>query len=119
MAGVMNILLKRDVNHLSINAGWSGYYDTKYNAEEFNEGNQYISGNKIDGNTFTVSVNNGFKLGKNGGFVNISFDYLTQGKTYRQADTTNWESDKNGLPDIKSLSAGFWRWLSRYLRSDV
>ena len=25
--------------------------------------------------------------GKNGGFINISLDFLTQDKTYRQADT--------------------------------
>ena len=28
-------------------------------------------------------------MGKNGGFINISLDFLTQGKTYRQADTTD------------------------------
>ena len=28
-------------------------------------------------------------IGKNGGFINFSLDFLTQGKTYRQADTTD------------------------------
>ena len=98
IAGVMNIILKRDINAWSLNAGWSGYYDNKFNPADFNEGNQYISGNKIDGSTFSFSANNGFKLGKNGGFINISLDYLTQGKTYRQADTTNWQNEKDHLP---------------------
>jgi len=107
MAGVMNILLKRDVNHWSINTGYAGYWDTKFNAQKFNDGNQYYSGNKIDGNTFTFSVNNGFKLGKNGGFVNISLDYLTHGKTYRQADTANWQNDKDALPYINPYRRAF------------
>ena len=97
IAGVINIILKKDINQWTVNAGWSGYYDTKNNAEKFNDGNQYYSGNKLDGNTFTFSANNGFALGSNGGFINVSLDFLTQGKTYRQADTTNPFGDKNSL----------------------
>ncbi len=107
MAGVMNIILKKDVNHLSVDAGWAAHYDSKFNAKKFNDGNQYYAGNKLDGNTFTLSLNDGFKLGNNGGFVNISMDYLTQGKTYRQADTTNWMSDKNALPYINPYRRAF------------
>lgn len=97
IAGVINIILKKDINHWTVNAGWSGYYDTKHNADIFNDGNQYYSGSRIDGNTFTVSLNNGFAIGKNGGFINVSADFLTQGKTFRQADTTNPFGDKNSL----------------------
>ena len=85
IAGVINIILKKDINHLSFNAGWSGYYDTKFNAAKFNANNDYYAGNKIDGSTFTASLNHGVSLGKNGGFINYSLDFLTQGKTYRQA----------------------------------
>ena len=107
IAGVINIILKKDVNHWTVNAGWAGYYDTKFNAEKFNAGNQYYSGNKVDGNTFTFSANNGFALGKNGGFINISLDFLTQGKTYRQADTANWETSKNSLHYINTGRRAF------------
>ena len=107
MAGVMNIILKKDMGHWSINTGYAGYYDNKFNSSKFNGGNQYYSGSKIDGGTFTFSANSGFKLGNNGGFVNISLDYLTQAKTYRQADTTNWQSNKNGLPYINSSRRAF------------
>jgi iron complex outermembrane recepter protein len=98
MAGVINIVLKKDINHWTINTGWAGYYDTKFNAVKFNEGNQYVSGRKIDGQTFTLSASNGFAVGKSGGFVSFSLDYLKQGKTYRQADTSNWQTNKNSLP---------------------
>jgi iron complex outermembrane recepter protein len=107
MAGVMNIILSKNVNHWNINAGWSGYYDTKFNASKFNAGNQYYSGNKIDGETFNLSVNNGFNVGKQGGFANFSLDIKNQGKTYRQVDTLNWKSDKNALPYINSGRRAF------------
>ena len=107
MAGVINLILKKDVNHLSVNAGWSGYYDHKFNSRNFNEGNQYYSGNAIDGGSFTLSVNNGIPLGKNGGFINISADVLTQAKTYRQTDTTNWQTEKDNLPYINSSRRAF------------
>ena len=107
MAGVMNIVLKRDINHWSINTGWAGYYDHKFNAAQFNAGNQYYSGSKIDGSTFTFSANGGLALGKQGGFINISLDLLTQGKTYRQADTANWQTDKNALPYINGGRRAF------------
>ncbi len=107
MAGVMNIVLSKNVNHWIINTGWSGYNDTKFNARKFNAGNQYYSGNKIDGGTFTLSANNGLTMGKNGGFVNFSFDYRSQGKTYRQVDTTNWQTDKNAIPYINGGRRAF------------
>ena len=107
MAGVMNIVLSKNVNHWIINTGWSGHNDTKFNARKFNAGNQYYSGNKIDGGTFTLSANNGLTMGKNGGFVNFSFDYRSQGKTYRQVDTTNWQTDKNAIPYINGGRRAF------------
>ncbi len=107
MAGVINIVLKKDVHHWTINTGWSGYYDTKFNARKFNAGNQYISGNAIDGGSYTLSVNNGFSIGKNGGFVNISADFLKQAKTYRQADTVNAKTNKNSLPNLNTGRRAF------------
>jgi iron complex outermembrane recepter protein len=98
MAGVINIILKKDINHWTINTGWAGHYDTKFNAAKFNDGNQYVAGKKVDGQTFTLSASNGFAVGKSGGFVSFSLDYLSQGKTYRQADTTDWTTNKNSLP---------------------
>ncbi|MFZ1527255.1 MAG: TonB-dependent receptor [Ferruginibacter sp.] len=97
MAGVMNIILKKDVNHWTVNAGWAGFYDTKYNAYKTRATNQYISSKPIDGGTFSLSANNGLTLGKNG-FVNFSIDYLTQAKTFRQVPDTNVSSNKDALP---------------------
>lgn len=107
MAGVMNIVLKKDINHWSINTGWSGYNDSKFNSSNFNAGNQYYSGNKIDGGTLSFSANNGLAIGKNGGFINFSLDFLTQAKTFRQVDTLNWATDKNALPYLNTGRRAF------------
>jgi iron complex outermembrane recepter protein len=107
MAGVMNIVLKKDINHWNINTGWSGYYDTKFNASKFNGGNDYYSGNKIDGGTFNIAASNGLSLGKKGGFISFSFDYRSQAKTYRQTDTTGWQTKESSLPYINGGRRAF------------
>lgn len=95
MAGVINIILKKDINQWTVNAGWSGYLDSKYNAYKAREGNQYYYHGPLDGNSFSLSVNNGFALNKTGGFLNISLSFLTQGKTFRQVkDTSVWTNPK-------------------------
>ena len=98
MAGVMNIVLKKDVNNWTINTGWAGNYDDKYNSYATKADNQYYYGNKIDGGTFTFSANHGIKLNPYGGFLNISFDYLNQAKTFRQVADTNVSTNKDALP---------------------
>ena len=101
IAGVINIVLKKDINHLSVNAGWSGYYDTRHNSRKHNANNDYYAGNAIDGNTFSASVNHGVAIGKNGGFINYSADFRTQGKTYRAAPVSaDYATIKYALPDV-------------------
>ncbi len=107
MAGVINIVLKKDINHWSVNTGWGGYYDNKFNSHSQRKSGQYYYGSPIDGNTFSISANNGLALGKNGGFINFSLDFLTQGKTFRQVDTANWQTDKNALPFINTGRRAF------------
>lgn len=107
IAGVINVILKRDVGHLAVNAGWSGYDDYDFNARKFNAGNQYYSGGAIDGNTVTASLNDGWALGKNGGFINVGVEFLKQGKTYRQVDTANWQTNKNATPYLNTGRRAF------------
>ncbi len=106
IAGVINIVLKKDVNHWSINAGWSGYDDHKFNSLNSVDPTQYYTGHQIDGGTFSFSANNGVAIGKNGGFINVSFDFLNQGKTFRQAPDSNVMTNPNALP-INTLRRAF------------
>jgi iron complex outermembrane receptor protein len=107
MAGVINIVLKKDVNHWTINTGVAGYYDHKYNSLNSFDPTQYYTGNKIDGVTYSFSANNGWAIGKNGGFINLSFDFLNQGKTYRQVPDTNAATDPKALPYVNSGRRAF------------
>ncbi|QEC68283.1 TonB-dependent receptor [Panacibacter ginsenosidivorans] len=101
IAGVINIVLKKDINHLTIDAGWSGYWDTKNNSRKYNANNDYYSAGALDGNTFSVALNHGVGIGKNGGFINYSGAYRTQGKTYRAAPVSeDFATDKYALPDV-------------------
>ena len=97
IAGVMNIVLRKNTNEWNITTGAAGYYDKKFNTYQFKNNHDYLTSNPIDGVTKSISANRGFDLGKKGGFINLSFDLLDQGKTFRQAASSNIE-DKDGLP---------------------
>ncbi|ULQ56227.1 TonB-dependent receptor [Flavihumibacter rivuli] len=94
IAGVINLVLKKSVGKLDANIGWSGYYDKEFNPAFKPELGQYVYGNKVDGSTFSANLNYGVGIGKNGGFINFTGNYITQGKTYRQVLETDEASDK-------------------------
>ena len=95
IAGVINIILKKDVKKFTVNAGYSGYYDHKYNTLNNVDPTQYYSGNQLDGKTFNLGVNYGLPVGKHGGFINFGANFLNQGKTFRALPDTNWTTDPN------------------------
>lgn len=96
IAGVINIITKKSTGKFSGNFGWSGYLDGQYNPATKPELGQYVYGDKLDGNAFAFNGNYGIELG-NEGFLNITANFVQQGKTYRQAMGAN-ESDKDYLP---------------------
>jgi len=97
IAGVMNIVLRKNTNEWNITTGMAGYYDKKFNTNQFKDNKDYLFSGPIDGVTNSVSANRGFELGKQGGFINISFDVLDQGKTFRQAASSDI-AKADGLP---------------------
>jgi len=98
IAGVINIILKKSTGVITGNLGYSSFYDPEFNTA-FKKGlGQYEFGKKLDGRTLSAGVNYGFGLGKKGGFLNLSFDYLSTDKTFRQAlDTTDPINNKDGM----------------------
>lgn len=86
IAGVINFVLKKDIKHFNINAGFAAFNDPKFNTAYAKgmSANQYVSGHKLDGQTFNVSADGGFALGKRGGFMHLSGEFNSQGKTFRQ-----------------------------------
>ena len=103
IAGVINIVLKKDVQHLTFDAGWSGFYDHKYNTLNSVDPSQYYTGSPVDGNTFTTNVNYGLPIGGHGGFINVGAFFRSNGKTFRQDPDTNWTTNS------KALSTNTWR----------
>ena len=103
IAGVVNIILKKDVKHLTLNYGSSGFYDHKYNTLNNVDPSQYYTGSQIDGKTFTLGADYGLPIGTNGGFINVGGNYMNQGKTFRQVPDTNWSTN------TKALSTTDWR----------
>ncbi len=97
IAGVMNVVLKKNTNEWNITTGLAGYYDKKFNTYQHKDKKDYLYSNPIDGVTSAIQANRGFDLGKKGGFINLSFDVLDQGKTFRQAASADI-NDKYGLP---------------------
>jgi iron complex outermembrane receptor protein len=98
IAGVINLILKKDVNHFNLNIGGSGYYDHKYNTLNNVDPSQYYTGTQFDGKTFTIAADYGFKIGKRGGFFNIAGNFMDQGKTFRAVPDTNITTNPNALP---------------------
>jgi iron complex outermembrane receptor protein len=97
IAGVMNVILRKNTNEWNITTGMAGYYDKKFNTNQFKDNKDYLYSGPIDGVTSAIQANRGFNLGKKGGFINLSFDVLDQGKTFRQAASSDI-ADKYGLP---------------------
>jgi iron complex outermembrane recepter protein len=96
IAGVINIVLNDNVNVLNGVVTY-GAYSTKadgdflegtpntpgYTLDQSGNGNSYGSDKDFDGNSLKASLNYGLKLGKNGGFVNLTGEYLSKDKTLR------------------------------------
>jgi len=96
IAGVINIITQKSTGKFNGNVGWSGYMDNTFNSSKDNGFGQYVYGNSLDGNAFAFNGNYGIAIGSKG-FLNITGNYTTQGKTYRQAMETD-DTKANWLP---------------------
>ena len=74
IAGVINIVLRDDVDVLTASVTGGVHEASRRDDETF------------DGAQGQVSANYGVPLGSDGGFVNLTFDYLSKGRTNRPAD---------------------------------
>ena len=98
IAGVINLVLKKTVNELGVNAGYSAYYDNKFNPNTKKDYNYFIHDGALDGQTFAADLNYGLPIAKTG-FVNFTLNYINSGKTFRQVlDTTDLFNNEESLP---------------------
>jgi iron complex outermembrane receptor protein len=107
IAGVINIVLKKDINHFTLNAGFSGYDDQKYNTINYApDPYAYYKGTKFDGQTLTVGADYGVSIGKNGGFLNIGANFEDAGKTFRDAPDLAISRERRAFGDGAVESGG-------------
>ena len=105
IAGVINIILKKNVNKLSVNVTSGAYASKNSNA---------LTGG-IDGPSTDVSANYGIGLGKKGGFLNFTGefsyrDYYNRMGTYTGSifdgyNAIEWQAYNDGA-DISNLTLG-------------
>jgi iron complex outermembrane recepter protein len=98
IAGVINIILRKNVNHLNINIGGSAYDDHKYNTLNAVDPSQFYTGSQLDGKTISVGMDYGLPIGQRGGFINVGANFLSYGKTFRAVPDTNISTNSNALP---------------------
>ncbi len=97
IAGVINIVLKKTINQLNVNVGYSGYDDPAFNSKNSVAMGQYPHGGAIDGNAVTLDANYGLGIGKHNGFIDFTVDYEANGKTFRQTHDTAY-ANPQALP---------------------
>jgi len=99
IAGVINIITKKSTQHVTGSIGLSGYYDPKFNtAFEPALSTFYEHAGKIDGQALNANINFGLPLGKKGGFLNLTFEGQSLGKTFRQAlKTEDYQTDNEAM----------------------
>ncbi len=99
IAGVINIVLKKDVNHLNVVAGASSYYDPKYNTLNSVDPSQFYTGSWLDGKTVQLGLDYGIPVGKRNGYINFAGNFLNHGKTFRALpDTSTTSGSKDAIP---------------------
>lgn len=106
IAGVINIILKKDINHVNLTTGFSGYNDQKYNTLNYSDPSQYYTGKKFDGETYTLGGDFGLAIGKNGGFINIGGNYENSGKTFRDDPDLAISRERRAFGDGSVVSGG-------------
>ena len=98
IAGVINIILKKNIRHFNLSIGGSGYYDKKYNAANSVDPSQFYTGSQLDGKGLTIGADYGLPIGSKGGFINVGANFTSYGKTFREVPDTNISTNKNALP---------------------
>lgn len=95
IAGVMNIILNDQTDGLTGGITYGAYstsvgegYEEQAGDVLFNiDGKNRLDGEEksFDGNTFKLDLNYGLKIGENGGFANLTTEYLSRDRTLRPA----------------------------------
>jgi iron complex outermembrane receptor protein len=89
IAGVINIILRKDTAGPGGSLAYSGFFDTRYNTWRQRHNGEYPYSGPIDGNAIQGNLNYGIPLGTRGGHLHLSAQWLAKNKTYRQQIATD------------------------------
>lgn len=104
IAGVINIILKKDVNKVGLSVTTGAHFSKNSNDQTGGS----------DGKTTNVSANYGLGLGNNGGYINFTGDFDVrdeysrmkewEGSIFNAYNSIEWQANKNGY-DISGLGS--------------
>jgi iron complex outermembrane receptor protein len=99
IAGVINLITKKNINTITGAIGFSAYDDPKFNPAFAQDlFSQYEHGDKTDGKTIAANINFGVPLGSKGGFANFTFEAINVNKTFRQVlDTSDYYTNDDAM----------------------
>ncbi|AEM69831.1 TonB-dependent receptor plug [Allomuricauda ruestringensis DSM 13258] len=92
IAGVINIVLKKNVNELQVDVNTGANFTSEHGPDK-----------NVDGEKVSLGLNYGLPIGKNGGFINFTGNFNHRGSTNRMQE---WEgSIFNGYNSVERVAA--------------
>ena len=93
IAGVINVVLNDRNKGTEVNAFYG------LNVFKSPGNHDVVSDRKLDGNTLDVSLNTGTSIGKKGGFINLTFDFINKDYAIRNANPDQYSASRQRYGD--------------------
>lgn len=96
IAGVINVVLNDRNKGTEVNAFYG------LNVFKSPGNHDVVSDRNLDGNTLDLSVNTGMPIGKKGGFMNLTFDFVNKDYAIRNANLALYDAPRQRYGDAAS-----------------
>ena len=96
IAGVINVILNDRNKGTEVNAFYG------LNVFKSPGDNDVVSDKKLDGNTLDLSLNTGISIGKRGGFMNLTLDFVNKDYAIRNANPDKFDAPRQRFGDAEA-----------------
>lgn len=96
IAGVINVILNDRNKGTDVNAFYG------LNVFKSPGDNDVVSDKKLDGNTLDLSLNTGISIGKRGGFMNLTLDFVNKDYAIRNANPDKFDAPRQRFGDAEA-----------------
>lgn len=96
IAGVINVILNDRNKGTEVNAFYG------LNVFKSPGDNDVVSDKKLDGNTLDLSLNTGTSIGKRGGFMNLTLDFVNKDYAIRNANPDKFDAPRQRFGDAEA-----------------